>query len=94
MTPNTLYEVFCSAIEKYPTRVALSLWDSADMTYAEVDKRVKEVQQMLVSAGLQAGDKVAILSSNNPNWCVSYLAITTAGYVAVPIMANLNYYKL
>lgn len=90
MTPNTLYEVFCSAIEKYPTRVALSLWDSADMTYAEVDKRVKEVQQMLVSAGLQAGDKVAILSSNNPNWCVSYLAITTAGYVAVPIMANLT----
>ncbi|MBQ5635664.1 MAG: AMP-binding protein [Alistipes sp.] len=90
MIPNTLYEVFCSAVEKYATKVAFSLWHSADITYGEVERRVREVQQMLVSSGLHAGDKIAILSNNHPNWCVSYFAITTAGYVAVPIMANLT----
>ena len=37
-------------------------------------------------SGLGPGDKVALLSSNMPNWCVSYLAVTSAGMVAVPIL--------
>ena len=90
MRPNTLYEVFCYAVKRYSKRVAFSLWQMADITYEEVEKRVEGVQQALASSGLHAGDKVAILSSNHPNWCISYFAITTAGYVAVPIMANLT----
>lgn len=43
---------------------------------------------MLLGAGLNAGDKVVILSSNMPNWGVSYFAITTAGMVAVPILPD------
>lgn len=90
MKPNTLYEVFCYAVEKYSSRIAFSLWQKTDITYEEVGRRVREIQQELVASGLTAGDRIAILSSNHPNWCISYLAITTAGYVAVPIMANLT----
>ena len=58
------------------------------MSYKQLAERVEQVQETLMSAGLQPGDKVALLSSNMPNWGVCYFAITTAGYVAVPIMPD------
>ena len=48
------------------------------------------MQDLLIGAGLKAGDKVALLSSNMPNWCVSYLAVTSAGMVAVPILPDFS----
>ncbi|MGN0006621.1 MAG: AMP-binding protein, partial [Alistipes sp.] len=38
--------------------------------------------------GLKPGDRVAILSSNMPNWGVCYFAVTTSGYTAVPILPD------
>ena len=32
------------------------------------------------------GDKVAILSSNMPNWGIAYFAVTFMGAVAVPVL--------
>ncbi len=61
---------------------------SEDVTYSEFGRRVKEVQEMLLGAGLNAGDKVALLSSSMPNWGVCYFAIVTAGMVAVPILPD------
>ena len=90
MIPETLYEVFCAGVERYAQRVAFSMWEGAEVTYEEVGRRVRDVQQRLMNAGLQPGDRIALLSSNMPNWGICYFAITTAGYVAVPIMANLT----
>ena len=58
------------------------------MTYSEVAERVKQIQEMLVDADIHPGDRVAILSSSVPNWGVAYFAITSAGYVVVPIMPD------
>ena len=43
---------------------------------------------MLVDADIHPGDRVAILSSSVPNWGVAYFAITSAGYIVVPIMPD------
>lgn len=85
-TVNTLYELLHNSIEKFANKVAFSMFGGEDVTYAEVGKRVEQIQQMLLDAGLTAGDKVAILSSSMPNWGASYLAVVTGGMVAVPIM--------
>ena len=85
---NTLYELLQNSIEKFSDKVVFSMLGGEDVTYKEMGKRVEEIQQMLISAGLNAGDKVAILSSNMPNWGISYFAITTAGMVAVPILPD------
>ncbi len=86
MNFNTLYEILHSSVEKYSDKVAFSMLGSEDVTYSELGRRVKEVQDMLLGAGLNAGDKVALLSSSMPNWGVCYFAVVTAGMVAVPIM--------
>ena len=64
--------------------------DGEEITYAEVGRRVAHVQEMLLSAGLKPGDKVALLSSNMPNWGVCYFAVTSAGMVAVPILPDFS----
>ena len=90
MKINTLREVLQQSLEKFSDRVAFSLWRGAEVTYKEVGERVKQIQEMLVDADIQPGDRVAILSSSVPNWGVAYFAITSAGYVVVPIMPDFS----
>ena len=88
MSVMTLCEVLRQSLEKFSTRTAFSLWRGAEVTYSEVGERVKQIHQMLADADIQPGDRVAILSSSVPNWGVAYFAITSAGYVVVPIMPD------
>ncbi len=88
MKLTTLYEVLHESIKKFSDHIALSQWQGEDITYGQVGERVAQLQETLVSAGLNPGDRVAILSSNMPNWGISYFAVTTAGYVAVPILPD------
>lgn len=88
MKLTTLYEVLHESIRKFSDHIALSQWQGEEITYSQVGERVEQLQETLVSAGLNPGDRVAILSSNMPNWGISYFAVTTAGYVAVPILPD------
>ncbi|MBP3289843.1 MAG: AMP-binding protein [Alistipes sp.] len=88
MKLNTLYEVLQASVKKFSERIAFSIWRGDDVSYKEVGERVEKIQTMLKDADLQPGDRVAILSSSVPNWGVSYFAITSAGYVVVPIMPD------
>lgn len=90
MTINTLYELARNSVEKFASKVAFSMFEGDDVTYAEVGRRIAKVQEILTGAGLQAGDKVALLSSNMPNWGVCYFAVTSAGMVAVPILPDFS----
>jgi len=85
---KTLYEIFWHSVSAYADRVAYTMWEGEELTYAEVGRRVQAVQEKLISAGLKAGDKVAVLSSSMPNWGVCYFATVTAGLVAVPILPD------
>ncbi len=87
-TFNTLYEIVRHSVENFASRIAFSMLGGEDVSYKEVGERVEKVQEMLLDAGVSAGDKVAILSSSMPNWGVSYFAVTTAGMIAVPILPD------
>ena len=87
-TFNTLYEIVRNSIENFSSRIAFSMLGGEDVSYKEVGERIEKVQEMLLDAGVGAGDKVAILSSSMPNWGVSYFAVTTAGMIAVPILPD------
>ena len=88
MTFETIYELVRYSVETYGDRVAFEMLNDEQVTYAEVGRRIEIVQRQLLSAGLRKGDKVALLSSSMPNWGVCYLAITSAGMVAVPILPD------
>lgn len=90
MTFDTLYDLVRHSVEKFASRIAFSMFEGDDVTYAEAGERIEKVQRILTESGLQAGDKVALLSSSMPNWGICYFAVTSAGMVAVPILPDFS----
>ncbi len=84
----TLKALFEYSIESYGDKLAMRVVDAEGMSYAEFGEKVKEVQSMLRDYGIRKGDKVAIYSTNTPNWPVVYFAVTTMGAVIVPILPD------
>lgn len=87
---NTLYELSRNSVERFASKVAFSMHEGEEVTYAEAGLRIAKVQEILTGAGLKPGDKVALLSSNMPNWGICYFAVTSAGMVAVPILPDFS----
>ena len=56
-----------------------------ETTYGELREQVGRLRGGLVQAGIQPGDRVAIVAANNWYFVVSWLAILGVGAVAVPI---------
>ncbi|MDE7078205.1 MAG: AMP-binding protein, partial [Alistipes sp.] len=87
---NTLCELVRHSGDTFASRVAFSMFEGDDVTYAEAGRRIGKVQQILTEAGLSAGDKVALLSSSMPNWGICYFAVASAGMVVVPILPDFS----
>ena len=85
-----MYDLVRHSIEQFSERMAFTMLDGEEVSFAEVGERIKKVQQMLTSAGLNPGDKVALYSSSMPNWGVCYFAVVTAGMVVVPILPGFS----
>ena len=58
------------------------------ITYAELSARVEAMACAVVSAGIEAGDRVAIFAPNGPDWAIADFGVLTAGAVGVPIYAT------
>ena len=87
---DTLYDLARHSVEAYASKTAFSMYEGEEVTYAEAGRRIERVQSILTGAGLHPGDKVALLSSNMPNWGICYFAVTSAGMIAVPILPDFS----
>src|SRR5438067_13010898 len=52
--------------------------------WADAARQVAALAVSLRSIGLEAGDRVALVSENRPEWLIADLAIMAAGCVTVP----------
>jgi long-chain acyl-CoA synthetase len=90
---NTFYTIpalLHSSFEKYGNRPFLSFTDETPLTYAQVREKIEHITSLLKQHQVKKGDKVAILSSNMPNWAMTYFAILSMGAVAVPILPDFS----
>ncbi|HET7325884.1 MAG TPA: long-chain fatty acid--CoA ligase [Nocardioidaceae bacterium] len=69
---------------KVPDRDALVLGDTR-LPYKAVDAAANQVANLLVSEGIQPGDKVALTCPNLPYFPIAYYGILKAGAVVVPL---------
>ena len=84
----TLAELLKHSAAAWPQRPALGMVDGMLLTYEALLEKVQLLSAQLQEKGILAGDRVAILSENKPQWGVAYLAITTMGAVVVPILPD------
>ncbi|MEX0321798.1 MAG: AMP-binding protein [Puniceicoccaceae bacterium] len=84
----TLSSLFENSFRSYADELAICDVNGSSYTYAELEKAVKDLQELLRQQGISSGDKVALLGASSSHWVVSYLAITTMSAVAVPILPD------
>lgn len=68
----------------YPERDAIVIGELR-LSYALVDALANQVANLLVSRGIQPGDKVALSCPNMPHFSVIYYGILKAGATVVPL---------
>ena len=90
--PGTLNQLFFAAIEKYRRPDTLQV--KRDGRYHPISaetllERVRRASLGLEELGVRAGDRVAILSENRPEWAVVDYATLALGAADVPIYPNL-----
>ena len=86
----TLKELFDHSCTQYADRIAISFVYGTPLTYAEMKREVDKATVLLCRMGIRKGDRVAILSGNMPNWCITYFAITGMGAIAVPVLPDFH----
>jgi long-chain acyl-CoA synthetase len=67
---------------------ALSNYKEKGFSYKEIAEKILKLHIFFKDAGLNEGDKVALVGRNSANWCVIYLATVTYGAVIVPILPD------
>ena len=87
---NNFRELVKRYSEKYSDEIAFEYKENPSskahikITYSQFASDIKSLGTALINTGLSK-KKVAIISPNRYEWCVSYLAITTSDMVVVPL---------
>ncbi|CAN1264767.1 Oxalate--CoA ligase [Linum perenne] len=87
METQTLTGLLKSVAGEFPDRRALSVSGKFDVTHARLDELVERAASRLVSAGIKAGDVVALTFPNTVEFVVMFLAVIRARATAAPLNA-------
>ena len=89
--PKTIVDLVKMQASRIPDRIALQManedeWE--EYTYAETYTRSRQVAWQLWESGLRKEDRVVLVSENQPEWCIAYLAAVQIGAAVVPLDAQ------
>ena len=95
MKATRLFDYLLQQKNLKPTADFLSYKDVRDSkwksyTYQETYERVLKAAQLLLDAGIQPNDKVALIAANCPEWNFADLAIQMIGGVCVPMYPTIS----
>lgn len=86
----TFPAMFKETLKKHGKRGAFAFVGEETKSYENVYDEILALTAFLERIGIVPGDRVAILSTNMPNWGVTYFAVTFMGAVAVPILPDFS----
>ncbi len=86
---TTLAKLFDYCTDSFAKRPLSRFVDGGqEYTYLSFKQKCLELSQRFNRYGISAGDKVAILSQNMPNWTVAMFSCVPFGRVTVPILPD------
>ncbi|HEY5469976.1 MAG TPA: AMP-binding protein [Bacteroidales bacterium] len=86
----TFPAMFNETLRKFGKQSAWAFVGEEPKSYETAYKEIRALIAMLEKNGVCPGDKVALLSSNMPNWGVAFFAITFMGVIVVPILPDFS----
>lgn len=88
MIPERLIGYIEQSIKKNWDIEALSNYREKGYTYRDIAERIIKLHMLFKEAGINEGDKIALVGRNSANWCATYLATVAYGAVIVPILPD------
>ena len=91
INPKTIVDLIKMQASRIPDRVALQMANEDEWvqyTYAETYTLSRRMAWQLWQSGLREDDRVVLVSENQPEWCVAYLAAVQIGTAVVPLDAQ------
>ncbi len=67
---------------------AFSDYQADTITYSRAAIQILRLHLIFGEAGIQKGDKIALIGKNSKNWAIIYLAVISYGAVIVPILPD------
>lgn len=86
----TFPAIFDSTRSRFGNSKAYGFAGEETMTYEEAGRKIEALMSFLEKAGIQPGDRVALLSTNMPNWPLAYFSVTFMGAVIVPVLPDFS----
>ncbi len=86
----TLPSLIHESIKNYADATSVVFAGEENYTYRQMGTDIEHLADLLTELGVSKGDKVAILSTNMPNWGVAFFAVSVVGGVAVPILPDFH----
>ena len=86
-TYRDLLELFETSTKRHKTRVAMRIERDGrkeQYTYADLRELATRAAGFLASEGIKQGDRVMLVSSNAPEWGMSYFGVLKAGATCIP----------
>jgi long-chain acyl-CoA synthetase len=86
-TYRDLLELFETSTKRHATRVAMRIERDGrkeQYTYEDLRELATRVAGFLASQGIKAGDRVMLVSSNCPEWGMTYFGVLKAGATCIP----------
>jgi len=90
MTRDKLIGIYAQSFRKNWSKPAFTDYEGLTTTYGEAAQKIRQIHRFFQEAGIQKGDKIAVLGRNSTNWAISFLAISGYGCVTVPILPDFN----
>ena len=87
---DTLAKLYDYATAVYSKKTYTQWYDTKEgsYTYATFKSECDALSKVLTQYGIGAGDKVAILSTNMPNWSVAFFSTVVFGRISIPILPD------
>ncbi|MBP5643818.1 MAG: long-chain fatty acid--CoA ligase [Bacteroidales bacterium] len=94
MEEKRIFDILTTYLQKHPDQqIALAKKDNGEWRKYSIQEYVETtniISYALIKLGIQKDDKVAIISSNRPEWNILDMAIQQVGAVTVPIYPTIS----
>ena len=86
----TIPAMLLNSFSRFGDKQSLVFVGEENRNYSQLQVEINNVINLLIGSGIYNGDKVAILSSNMPNWGITFFAITSIGGIVVPLLPDFS----
>jgi len=83
---NRFLELIEKSIGQHWDMPVFSDYDGDTFLYRDMAKEIEKLHILFKAAGIEKGDKIALIGRNSARWGISFFAVLSYGAIAVPIL--------